>query len=303
MTPRILVLMAAYNGERYLREQIDSVLAQEGDFALTLRIRDDGSSDGTAAILEEYRSRFPDRVEVLTGENIGYNACFFTLIDSADDCDYCALSDQDDVWLPGKLQAAIRALEQESGPALYASASQMTDAELHPTGLTRLQKKPLAPANTLIQNICPGHNQVMNRALLELVQQPRDISQIYVYDLWIANLAALYGVIRFDPEPRTLYRQHGNNELGSKGSALGKLVKAGKRSLAGEGKKNQRQMAYFAEQNREALERAGLYGAVQELLGADTFGKRLRFAAHCPFYRQSGAETLAFKAAVLFGKY
>ena len=179
----------------------------------------------------------------------------------------------------------------------------MTDADLDPTGLTRLQKRPLEPANTLIQNICPGHNQVMNRALLEIVQQPRDLSQIYVYDLWIANLAALYGVIRFDPTPRTLYRQHGGNELGSRGSALGKLMKAGQRSLAGEGKKNQKQMAYFAEQNREALERAGLYGAVRELLAADTFGKRLRFVTHCPFYRQSGTETLAFKAAVLLGKY
>ena len=62
-------------------------------------------------------------------------------------------------------------------------------------------------------------------------------------------------------------------------------------------------MAYFAEQNREALERAGLYGAVQELLAADTFGKRFRFVTHCPFYRQSGTETLAFKLAVLLGKY
>ena len=303
MAPRVLVLLAAYNGERYLREQIDSVLAQEGDFDLRLRVRDDGSSDGTAAILREYRSRFPDRVEVLSGENIGYNACFFTLIDSAADCDYCALCDQDDVWLPGKLQAAVTHLEKETRPALYAAPSRMTDADLNPRGLTRLKKRPLTPANTLIQNICPGHNQVMNRALLALVQQPRDITQIYVYDLWIANLAALYGVILFDPEPRTLYRQHGNNELGTRGSALGKLVKAGQRSLAGEGRKNQKQMAYFAELNREALEQAGLYGAVRELLAADTFGKRLRFAAHCPFYRQSGLETLAFKAAVLLGKY
>ena len=303
MAPRVLILLAAYNGERYLRERIDSVLAQEGDFTLVLRIRDDGSSDGTAAVLEEYRSRFPDRVEVMSGGNIGYNANFFTLIDSAADCDYCALCDQDDVWLPGKLQAAVGILKKENGPALYAAPSRMTDAALHPAGLTRLQKRPLLPANTLIQNICPGHNQVMNRALLEIVQRPRDVSLIYVYDLWIANLAALYGVIRFDPTPRTLYRQHGNNELGSSGSTLGKLVKAGKRSLAGEGKKNQKQMAYFAEENRSALEQAGLYGAVQELLAADTFAKRARFAAHCPFYRQSRAETLAFRAAVLLGKY
>ena len=171
------------------------------------------------------------------------------------------------------------------------------------SGITRLQKKPFLPANTLIQNICPGHNQVLNRALLELVQRPRDVSRIYVYDLWIAKLAALYGKIFFDPVPRTLYRQHGGNELGTSAGALGKLLKAGRRSLAGEGQKNKRQMAYFAEENREALEEAGLYGKVQELLQADSFGKRLRFLSHCPFYRQSSLETAAFKLAVLLGKY
>lgn len=303
MKPRVLVLLAAYNGEKYLAEQMDSVLAQEGDFDLTLRIRDDGSRDGTAALLASYAARFPEKVEVLSGENLGYNACFFALIDSAEGYDFVALCDQDDKWMSGKIQAAVKALEGIKGPALYACPSLMTDDSLQPRGTTRLKKRPITPANALIQNICPGHNQLMNRSLLELVQKPRDVSRIYVYDLWIANLAALYGTIVFDPEPRTWYRQHGGNELGTSGSALGKLLKAGQRSLAGEGHKNQKQMAYFAEQNREALEALGLNKKVQELLQADSFGKRLRFISSCPFYRQSRLETAAFKLAVLLGKY
>ena len=303
MKPRVLVLLAAFNGEKYLAEQIDSVLAQEGDFDLTLRIRDDGSRDGTAALLASYAARFPEKVEVLSGENLGYNACFFALIDSAEGYDFVALCDQDDKWMPGKIQAAVKALEGIKGPALYACPSLMTDDSLQPRGTTRLKKRPITPANALIQNICPGHNQLMNRALLELVQKPREVSRIYVYDLWIANLAALYGTIVFDPEPRTWYRQHGDNELGTSGSAMGKLLKAGRRSLAGEGRKNQKQMAYFTEQNREALEALGLYEKVQELLQADSFGKRLRFISSCPFYRQSRLETAAFKLAVLLGKY
>lgn len=303
MKPRVLVLLAAYNGERYIREQIESVLAQEGDFDLTVRVRDDGSSDGTVRAVEELVSEHPGQIELIRGKNAGYNANFFTLLDGASGCDYYALCDHDDKWMPGKIAAAVKALAGISGPALYCAPSVMTDETLQPIGLTRLQKKPFTLRNTLIQNICPGHNQVLNVALLEIVQRPRDVSRIYVYDLWIANLAVLFGQIVFDPEPRTWYRQHGSNELGSSGSGLGKLLKAGKRAFAGEGEKNKKQMAYFAEQFRPELEKQGLAEPVRELLEADTFGKRLRFVCHCPFYRQSGLETLAFKLAVLSGKY
>ena len=311
MKPRILVLMSAYNGEKYIREQIDSVLEQEkreGSFTLTLRVRDDGSSDGTLGILEEYRQAFPEKIEIMPGDNLGYNGSFFTLLDGAEAYDYYALCDQDDKWLPGKLERALKLLRSQEDregmiPLLYACPSFLTDADLNPRGLTRLKKRPLVPRNTLIQNICPGHSQVMNPALLKLVQRPRDLNGVYVYDLWITNLASLYGRILFDPEPGAYYRQHKDNELGSKGSALGKLIRAGRRSFSGEGIKNKRQMAYFAEQNREALEKTGLYGKVQQMLKADSFRKRLSFVISCPFYRQSRLETTAFKLAFLMGKY
>ena len=197
----------------------------------------------------------------------------------------------------------MSALSGAAGPALYSCPSVTADTDLNPVGMTRKKLREITPANTLIQNICPGHNQVLNDALLKIVQKPRDVSQIYVYDLWIANLAVLYGKICFDNTPHTLYRQHGTNELGSKGTRFGKLVKAGRRAFGGEGGKNKRQMAYFARLHREELAEQGLYDSVRELLEADSFGKRLRFTVHCPFYRQSRVETLAFKTAVLFGKY
>lgn len=303
MKPRVLVLLSAFNGQSYLEEQMESVLTQEGDFTLRLRVRDDGSTDRTEEIVRKMSERFPGRVEYEKGRNLGYNASFFALIDGVRDCDFVALCDQDDKWLPGKIQAGMAAIRNLEGPALYCAPSVMTDAALKPIGLTRTQKRPFRPANTLIQNICPGHNQLMNTALLKLVQQERDLSGIYVYDLWIENIAALKGNIVFDKTPRTLYRQHSANELGSRGSGLGKLLKAGERALSGEGEKNKMQMAAFARRYRRELETIGLYEAVQEMLTADSFGKRLRFIRHCPFYRQSRLETAAFKAAFLLGKY
>lgn len=303
MNPRVLVLLSAYNGAAYLRTQAESILDQRGDFSLTLRIRDDGSSDNTEEMVRAMMEEYPGRIEYIKGENMGCNASFFALMDGAEGYDYYALSDHDDKWLPGKIQAAVTALMEEKGPALYACRSTVTDGELNPVGTTREKKRPILPANTLIQNICPGHNQVMNGAMLKLVQQPRQVERIYVYDLWIANLAALYGTILFDNTPRTLYRQHGSNELGYGRGPLGKLKMAGRRALQGEGEKNKRQMAYFAEENKQALEAWGLYEPVQRMLRAKSFRQRLRFTLRCPFYRQSRTETWAFKLAFLLGKY
>ncbi|MBO4872313.1 MAG: glycosyltransferase [Lachnospiraceae bacterium] len=303
MKPKVLILLSAYNGEAYLTEQAESILTQEGAFDLTLRIRDDGSQDKTPEVARALAGRFPGRVEYLRGENLGYNGSFFTLIDGAAGYDFYGLSDQDDKWLPGKVEAAVGALKEAEGPALYACPSYTTDAALKPVGQTRKKLRPITPANTLVQNICPGHNQFFNNELLTLIQKPRDVSRIYVYDLWIAGLAALYGRILFDQTPRTLYRQHGNNELGYGKNLVGKLVKDGRSAMQGKGSRNKIQMAYFAEENRPALETLDLYQPVQDFLTADSFGKRFRVLLYCPFYRQSRLESFLFRAAYLFGKY
>ena len=303
MKPRVLILLSSYNGEKYLTEQAESILTQEGGFDLTLRIRDDGSKDATADTVQALQEKYPGRVEYLKGENVGCNASFFALLDGASGYDFYGLCDQDDKCLPGKVEAAVEALLQAEGPTLWACPSLTADENLNPVGVTRKKLRAITPANTLIQNICPGHNQFFNNELLALIQRPRDVSRIYVYDLWIAGLAALYGQILFDETPRTLYRQHGGNELGYGKGRLGRILKAGRRAMEGEGEKNKRQMAYFTQENAEALEPLGLTAAVEEFLKADSFGKRLRFLLHCPFYRQSRLESFLFRAAFLLGKY
>ena len=96
---KVLVLLSAYNGQTYLNEQIDSILNQKTSHQVDLLVRDDGSTDGTIAILEEYERKQPLRVRVCYEQNIGYLDSFFELIKKAEGYDYYALSDQDDVWL------------------------------------------------------------------------------------------------------------------------------------------------------------------------------------------------------------
>ena len=97
---KITVLMSTYNGEKYIREQIDSILQQS--MPADIMIRDDGSSDGTVDIIEEYISKGTP-VELIKGENVGVIASFFELIKAAPEEDYYAFSDQDDYWYPEKV--------------------------------------------------------------------------------------------------------------------------------------------------------------------------------------------------------
>lgn len=302
---RILVMMSTYNGEKYLREQIDSILNQKIDYEVHLRIRDDGSKDGTCEIIEDYILRYPEQIELIRGENRGCNASFFELIQNADGYKYYSISDQDDVWLPDKLQIACDAIDEvkEDIPLLYASTSYLVHNDLIPYGITRKKKREMTMYNTLIQNICPGHTQVMNNRLLDLLKNDVDTGRIYVYDSWIQNVANLYGKILFDNEPHTYYRQYEGNQLGSGVGEIGQLLASIKRDRTNDGIKYRRQIDYFKECNKEQLIRKGIYKEVNDFLGAITIVEKLKYICSTKLKRQSKMESFAFYCAILLGRY
>ena len=130
---RICVMLSSYNGEKYIKEQIDSILAQKIDGEMILLVRDDGSTDETKQILNEYRSKY-NNISWYTGDNLKAAKSFWDLVNSAPDADYYAFCDQDDVWYPDKLVRAINALEKEAIPALYASNVVVVDQNLNSIG-------------------------------------------------------------------------------------------------------------------------------------------------------------------------
>ncbi len=302
---KILVMMSTYNGEKHLKEQIDSILNQKVNHAVHLRIRDDGSSDSTCAIVEEYICRFPEQVELIKGENIGYNASFFKLINSADGYDYYALSDQDDVWLEDKLQIACDGVDsvKEDIPVLYASTSYLVHDDLIPYGTTRKKEREMSMYNTIIQNICPGHTQVMNNRLLEKIKEDViDPSRIYVYDSWIQNVANLYGKIVFDNEPHTYYRQYEGNQLGSGVGKLGQLMASISRDKSGDGHKYRRQIEYFYELNEKKLRENDFSQEISKFVNSKRLIDKIMYAFIGKLYRQKKTETLAFYVATILGK-
>lgn len=104
----VSVLMSTYNGAKYVREQIESILSQIG-VEVKLTVRDDGSNDLTCEILKEYASL--GKIALIKGENVGVSKSFFILLDSSPDCDFYAFSDQDDIWHNDKLLNAVKCME------------------------------------------------------------------------------------------------------------------------------------------------------------------------------------------------
>ncbi len=220
---RTIVLMSTYNGEKYIREQLDSILKQTIANQVQIYIRDDGSSDSTISIIEEYIAAGTDII-LDKAENVGVIASFFELIKTAPEADYYSFADQDDVWLKEKLEAAVEKLsskEQECGKdtsLLYCGDTNLVDGELNL--IKRESKKPRPSfGNALVENICTGCTAVINRALLEKIRENiPDTSKIIMHDWWLYLIAEAYGMTIYDNEPHMNYRQHGNNEWGAKTS-------------------------------------------------------------------------------------
>ena len=112
---RVIVLMSTYNGEKYLRNQIESLLRQV-DVEIEILVRDDGSKDGTLGILEEYKNsrEYSGKLSYYVGPNVGPAKSFLDLIKHAPEAEYYALCDQDDTWLPDKLKIAVEAIVKAS---------------------------------------------------------------------------------------------------------------------------------------------------------------------------------------------
>lgn len=216
--PKILVMMSTYNGEKYVEEQIDSILAQTTD-GLELLVRDDGSTDRTAEILEGYAKA--GKLTWYQGKNAGPGGSFFDLMQRAGDAEYYAFSDQDDYWQPEKLAAAVERMEAEDfdGPLLYFGRKNIVDQDLKPLSRPDFPIRSLSFGTAMLNSYASGCTMVYNKALKELLDayQP---AKANMHDAWVYRVASALGRVIYDENAYIEYRQHGNNVVGmqSKGS-------------------------------------------------------------------------------------
>lgn len=213
---KIMVLLSTYNGEKYISEQIESVLCQQG-VDVHIVARDDGSQDETINILKRISTL--ENITVIEGQNIGVVGSFFTLMHEAvcHNFDYFAFCDQDDVWKNDKLKVATDILSGHGNePALYMSSFQMVDENLHSIQ-TNMSRPNISVEGAIASNCATGCTMVFNKKLLEksLISNYDDA---LMHDYWMYMVCLLTGgYIYYDETPHIYYRQHGNNVIGGTG--------------------------------------------------------------------------------------
>lgn len=218
MKPRVQVLMSTYNGEKYLAEQLNSILSQKNVEVLLL-VRDDGSSDGTKNILENYRTNYPC-ITVLYGENIGYKRSFIELLNLSDpEIQYFAFSDQDDVWLENKLFQSISKIQEKEyrnidGVFVHQSIPCIVNANLEKQAKQLKCISPISCEDALILAWVQGCTMTFNK-------KARDYAVSYkpeknaAHDRWVFLIGFFLGEVIYDEEPMVYYRQHSSNVTGN----------------------------------------------------------------------------------------
>lgn len=231
---KITVLLAAYNGEKYLEQMIDSIIAQDHT-EWHLVLSDDGSDDRTPEILKKYSESMPDQITLYrSGTRFGNpQQHFLHLIDRFHDTPYVMLCDQDDVWHTDKITKTYQKMQKiecdPDLPAMVHTDLRVVDSELNCIsssfiGFSGLSGNRLKTNQLLAQNVVTGCTMMINRSLAELVSAHPCENGVMMHDWWIALLASCCGSCGYLDEPTIDYRQHGHNSVGAKNVRSPKYV-------------------------------------------------------------------------------
>lgn len=220
---KLAVLMSTYNGSKYLRQQLESILNQVCDCEIDIWVRDDGSSDDTLKILREYAAF--GRLRWYTGENLKPARSFLDLVKHCPGYDYYAFSDQDDVWYPDKLQKGIDSIRELAVPAMSFANARLVDGELNSLGRNVHRNAPNVDFYSVTCSAgIMGCTIVFNSMLARLVQCVPMPTEPIMHDYYLGVVCTLHdGRIIYDHAPCMDYRQHGNNVVGSSSRKLDAL--------------------------------------------------------------------------------
>ncbi|MBO4632432.1 MAG: glycosyltransferase family 2 protein [Lentisphaeria bacterium] len=263
-TEKIEILLATYQSEAFLCEQLDSILHQS-DQNWSLLIHDGGSTDGTVEIIRSYEKKYPGKIR-LTGSSRASACMNFSQLMGMASAELIMLSDHDDVWLPDKIAETRKKFVEEmkklpaGTPLLVFSDSRIVDQNLNmifPSLMhySNLDPGRLALSQLLVQNVPHGNTMMFNSALCKLAYPiPR---KAVMHDNWISLTAAAFGKIAFLNQTTLLYRQHDCNVFGASCYSVPSLIKKiydGKQKLLFRWYMNVSQAQAFLEANRNRLQ-------------------------------------------------
>lgn len=298
--------MATFNGERFLAEQLDSLQAQ----TITnwrLYVSDDGSTDGTLDIIKRYQALWDaEKIQYRDGPQKGFAQNFLSLACDPDiKADYYAFCDQDDVWLPDKLNVAVEHIRSTSTADqvyAYSGRTTYTNEKLKPIGMSPLFVHPRTFRNALIQSIAGGNTMVFNQATKTLFEKT-GVVPATSHDWWLYQLVTgVGGVVYYDDQPQILYRQHNRSAIGGNRSFSALVTRFCKLMNGRYQKWTDRNiqslhqaLPFLLPSNVEILE-------LFELMRQANIKDRLRLLEVCGLYRQTWRGTVSLICAALLKK-
>lgn len=221
---KVDVILASYNGEKYIKEQINSILLcldKVKDHECQLLISDDCSQDGTLKIISEIND---DRVKLIDSTRAGGVLANFERLIKYSNADYVFFADQDDIWIEDKVSVFLDAFnkienEHDSTPVLLYSDVTLVNTNLNVihNSMMEVQKIIEKPSfcELLVSNSVTGCAMAANRVLLNKIKKINE-HDVIMHDWYLALVAKSTGYLKFVPGQYVLYRQHGGNQVGSK---------------------------------------------------------------------------------------
>jgi glycosyltransferase involved in cell wall biosynthesis len=273
--------MSTYNGERFLRAQLDSLFLHQGP-DIRLHVRDDGSSDGTRDIVRWYMSK-RSAISLETGANIGPAQSFLRLLQAAQpEQDAYLFCDQDDLWNPEKIPVAVAALRAvgPGTPAMYFSRVAYIDTSDAYLGMSRIPTN-LGLGNAIVENVAQGCTIALNSAAREVICKARP-EHLIMHDWWCYLVMSVFGRLLYDPTPHINYRLHGANATVTRPTRLAQFMADVRRRVFYSYNTQMRslQAAEFWRLYGELILDDSARGLISDFLaGKTSTAKRLRLAA------------------------
>ena len=303
-SPIVAILLSTYNGERYIAEFLDSLIEQSySEFKLI--IRDDGSSDKTLEIIQNYQGLL--NIECYESDkNLGAAGSFMQLLSLAGSgYKYYFFADQDDVWHRNKISRAIEKIQHlDKRIALYFSALEIVDSGLMHISYSNVPRL-ISFKNALVENIATGCASVINANARNLIIS-RPPERVLMHDWWVYLVCSAFGEIVFDEFPTIKYRQHGANVIGSATSLFDDYKrrlfrflhspKDGIFCVSDQAREFSNCYLDLLSDEQRRLVRMLIYGQ-------DKIYQRILLAIKSPYVRQRRFDTFILRLLFLFGRF
>lgn len=299
----VAILLATYNGSEYIREFLDSLIAQTyTDYKLI--VRDDGSTDDTLEIIRSYLPGI-DCEFIEANARLGPAKSFFELLTLInDDFDFYFFADQDDYWHKSKIERAVDKLSAEKeNAALYCSRLEYVDENLVHIKYSIIPRV-VALENALVENIATGCTIALTRPARRLIVG-HPPSRIIMHDWWFYIVIVAFGKVIYDGFPSIKYRQHSNNTIGAATNIFQDFKRRLKRFIRSDGG-----IFGIATQTMEFKRCFSWLLAEKQLELLDSIidakahiVKRLQLALNSRFIRQRWGDTLILRILFLAGRF